>query len=96
MAKRFTRNIEDFTCINCGFKVRGTGYTDHCPKCLWGKHVDVNPGDRASDCGGMLEPIKTESNRKDIVIIYKCKKCGATKKNNSAAEDDKDLLFKLL
>ncbi|MFA6992594.1 MAG: RNHCP domain-containing protein, partial [Candidatus Gracilibacteria bacterium] len=42
MPKRFSRTIEDFVCEKCGAKVKGDGYTNHCPKCLWSKHVDIN------------------------------------------------------
>ena len=58
--KKFQRTIEDFTCEQCNFAVKGNGYTNHCPKCLWSKHVDVNPGDRAATCGGLMEPIGAE------------------------------------
>ena len=44
--KKFERNREDFTCNNCELFVQGDGYTDHCPSCLYSKHVDINPGDR--------------------------------------------------
>jgi len=95
-SKRFARKMENFTCEKCGAKVVGSGYTDHCPKCLWGKHVDVNPGDRLSECMGLLQPMRTEHNRNGFIIEYRCEKC-RTKKNFSAAEnDDKELLFKLL
>ena len=33
----FTKKIEDFTCDHCGYNVKGKGYTNHCPKCLWSK-----------------------------------------------------------
>ena len=29
--------------------MKGNGYTNHCPKCLWSKHVDINPGDRGAN-----------------------------------------------
>ena len=32
------KNKEDFICENCGAFVVGTGYTSHCPQCLWSKH----------------------------------------------------------
>src|SRR3954452_24116834 len=54
---RFTRTREDFTCGNCGAAVRGNGYTNHCPRCLWSRHVDVDPGDRAADCGALMRPV---------------------------------------
>jgi len=53
--------MEDFVCEVCGEKVIGNGVTDHCPKCLWGKHVDEEvPGDRASMCKGLMQPIRSE------------------------------------
>ena len=55
-ARSFQRRIENFVCEHCGEKVIGDGYTNHCPKCLWSKHVDVNPGDRMAHCGGMMKP----------------------------------------
>ena len=27
------------------------------PNCLYSLHVDVEPGDRESDCGGHMEPV---------------------------------------
>jgi hypothetical protein len=34
----------------------GTGHRDHCPSCLWSRHLDdERPGDRASECGGSTE-----------------------------------------
>jgi len=60
VGKKFQRQKEDFVCGECGTTVSGTGYTNHCPQCLWSMHVDVNPGDRAAACGGMMEPKKVE------------------------------------
>lgn len=68
-AKKFKRTKEDFIGESCGFKVRGDGYTNHCPNCLWGKHVDVNPGDRQSDCRGMMEPVGVEM-KKGALCYY--------------------------
>ncbi|WDF05905.1 RNHCP domain-containing protein [Shouchella hunanensis] len=31
-------------------------YRNHCPFCLYSKHQDIIPGDRASTCGGLMEP----------------------------------------
>ena len=97
-----TRNFividEEFICNNCGKKVPKLGYScrNHCPYCLHSLHVDVNPGDRAEACHGDLEPIGLEINKKKgYVIIFKCKKCGAIRKNKSAEDDDMDLIIKL-
>ena len=68
--KRFQKKVEDFVCERCGTFVKGTGYTDHCPKCLWSKHVDVNPGDRKSECLGTMEPIGVEVKSKEYIISF--------------------------
>lgn len=86
--KQFQRTVEDFTCEKCGHTVTGTGYTNHCPNCLWSKHVDVNPGDRQSNCGGLMEPVSIEQRRGGFVIVHRCQTCGHTKRNKTAADDD--------
>lgn len=96
--KQFTKRDEEFVCENCGKKVSKLGYTsrDHCPHCLYSKHVDNMPGDREAECRGLLKPIQVElDSKKGYVIIYKCEKCGAIRKNKSAIDDDMDLLIKL-
>lgn len=74
--KNFIRKREDFICEVCGEEVLGDGYTDHCPKCLWGKHVDEEvPGDRNSECGGLMRPIKALHEKGRFKIFYKCEEC---------------------
>ena len=87
--KLFTKNDSGFTCKNCGFEVLPLGYSsrNHCPRCLCSLHVDVNPGDRASDCGGIMDPISAEPDaKKGYIIIHKCRKCGAIRRNRAANE----------
>ncbi len=89
MEKRFKKNDSGFVCQNCGREVAPLGYSsrNHCPFCLHSLHVDINPGDRASDCGGLLEPISAEPDpKKGYIIISRCKKCGAIRRNKSAHE----------
>ena len=80
-----------FTCLNCGFEVppiAGSGCRNHCPRCLHSLHVDVNPGDRASDCGGLLVPIGvTNSGRKGWVVVSRCDSCGMIRRNKAALDD---------
>ena len=59
--KGFTKTVEDFNCAHCGAVVHGNGYTNHCPHCLYSRHVDNNPGDRLATCGGMMRPISDET-----------------------------------
>ncbi len=91
----FVRNVEDFVCERCGAKVTGTGYTNHCPKCLWSKHVDVDPGDRGASCGGMMEPTRIEGGTDDMRIIHRCIKCKFQRRQRVAVEDDGDALVRL-
>ena len=95
--KQFTRRIEDFDCGHCGAHVTGDGYTNHCPRCLWSKHVDINPGDRASTCGALMEPVGViiKGGGDDIVIIHQCVRCGHRKNNRQDVNDDVDVIIAL-
>jgi rubrerythrin len=95
MAKRFTKNVENFTCEHCDKRTTGTGFTNHCPNCLYSKHVDVNPGDRENLCGGMMRPVGLEIKRGNYVIIHRCQTCGFVKKNKTAPEDNLDAIIAL-
>lgn len=93
----FTEIDEEFICENCGKKVPKLGYScrNHCPYCLYSKHVDVNPGDRQEECHGLLKPIGLDINKKGYVIIFKCEKCGQIRRNKAAEDDDMDKIIKL-
>jgi hypothetical protein len=91
----FTKHVEDFTCEHCGTPVSGNGFTNHCPKCLWSKHVDITPGDRADDCLGMMEPITIEVEKGETIITHKCVECGYEKRNKTAENDSTDEIVKL-
>lgn len=93
--KKFSRTIEDFTCEHCGAMVHGNGYTNHCPECLWSKCVDINPGDRASTCGGMMRPIGIESSGDNFIITHKCEKCRKIARCKSAPDDNMDTIISL-
>ncbi len=87
--KKFIKNKEDFICEKCRKEVKGTGYTNHCPQCLYSKHVDVSPGDRANECGGLMKPIRVEGTGIDkMQIVHKCVKCAAEKNNKIQKDDD--------
>ncbi len=88
MDKKFQRRVEDFTCEHCSGKVEGNGYTNHCPKCLWSKHVDVNPGDRAASCNGMMKPMRIESEKGKQFIVQVCGRCSFMRRNEVQKQDD--------
>lgn len=92
---KFTRKRENFKCRNCGIEVLGSGYTNHCPKCLFSRHVDVAPGDRAEVCRGMMEPMGVEAKGGEYTIVHKCQNCGAVRRNKADEEDNFELILEL-
>lgn len=88
---------ETFVCENCKRNVTKLNYTarDHCPYCLYSKHVDINPGDRLNTCMGMLVPIDIEKFKDTYKIIYKCEKCGMIHKNIAANDDNMNKIIEL-
>lgn len=92
---RFTRRREDFSCLHCGEPVRGTGYTNHCPRCLWSRHVDIAPGDREADCGGAMQPVGALSEGDGFVVVQRCVTCGHIWRNRVAAGDDRNAVLAL-
>jgi len=96
--KRFTKIDEPFICEHCGKAVEPLGYTcrDHCPECLYSKHVDINPGDRAEECRGTLKPVGLEIDaKKGYMILYRCQKCGKMRKNKAAKDDNMEEIIRL-
>ena len=95
--KQFLMRDENFICEHCNNNVNRLGYTarDHCPNCLYSKHVDINPGDRANECKGLLKPIGIEKFKDTYKIIYKCEKCGQLHKNKMADDDNMNLIIEL-
>jgi len=104
MSSKFKRKIEDFVCEKCGTEVKGNGFTNHCPKCLWSKHVDIFPGDRAllrqgsagQACEGLMKPISASQNRGEWSIIHQCQKCDKEQKNKISKNDDFDEIVKIV
>lgn len=96
--KKFTMVDENFICEYCGKEVTKLKYTarDHCPYCLYSKHVDINPGDRKNECCGLLEPIDVEKFKNTFKIIYKCSKCHTYHKNIMAEDDNFEVLLNIM
>ena len=82
-----------FTCKVCGRLVTpenaGSGHRNHCPNCLSSLHLDVEPGDRAAGCGGIMEPVAVWVRRGgEWAVIHRCRRCGALSSNRVAADDN--------
>lgn len=87
------RCCETFTCKVCGRLVvpagAGSEHRNHCPNCLSSLHLDDQPGDRAADCGGIMEPVAVWVRRSgEWAIIHRCRRCGALHSNRIAADDN--------
>lgn len=83
---------EIFTCKNCGRQVvpagAGSDHRNHCPNCLHSLHLDLEPGDRAADCGGIMEPVAVWVRKNgEWAIIHRCRRCGSFSSNRVAADD---------
>jgi hypothetical protein len=89
----FIAREEAFICGHCEAPIEPLGkgtYRNHCPKCLWSKHVDdQGPGDRASLCQGLMKPTGLDHDgKRGWTIIHVCEKCGKKIVNKTAPDDD--------
>jgi DNA-directed RNA polymerase subunit RPC12/RpoP len=89
-----------FICGNCGRGVipaeYGTMNRNHCPECLWSRHVDLRTGDRMSVCRGLMEPIGVWiKDRDELSLIHRCVKCGYIRTNRIAGDDSRTQLMTL-
>ena len=92
---------EAFKCHNCkafiGMPPTGGRHRNHCPACLWSLHVDLKtPGDRASDCRSLMEPVGVLARRNgEQAVIHRCRGCGTERHCRVAADDNPLLAMKL-
>ena len=84
------RGNDAFTCLRCGVDVLPlvTGFRNHCPACLWSRHVDEVPGDRSQSCGGLMEPTELEGgDGSGWFLVHRCTTCGTLERNGTAEHD---------
>ncbi len=89
-----------FRCVHCRLDVPadapGTAHRNHCPHCLWSRHLDGDVGDRASECRSAMEPIGiTVRGDGEWVLIHRCSGCGTLRSNRTAGDDNPLLLLRL-
>ncbi len=101
MRKNFLPSGNDaFVCNYCGRNVEpltSGSYRNHCPFCLYGKHVDIIPGDRSETCQGLMQPVGVDhDSKKEWIIVYRCVKCGIVRRNKAALEDRQPDDFELI
>ena len=93
-----------FICAHCRITVvplTNGSYRNHCPHCLYSLHVDNVPGDRSSNCGGLMQPVGLiYHSKKGYQIRHRCIKCGAERVNriaeNTLQPDDLDVMLGLM
>lgn len=89
-----------FRCVHCKADVPtmavGTAHRNHCPLCLWSRHVDEKRGERDSDCLASMRPIGlTLKTGGELMVVHRCLKCGKTSTNRIAADDNAHTLLSL-
>lgn len=98
-----SRQDGDFQCKKCQIYVTsnplvsGVLNRNHCPCCLWSRHVDLfQPGDRLSACKSLMKPIgltlkrtrnKYGSEAGEIMLVHQCQACSFISINRIAADD---------
>ena len=98
------RQFGDFSCQHCqqpvsaDRRVSGVNHRNHCPYCLWSKHVDLHEsGDRLAACKGPMRPVGLTQKRRlkkyasqqpgELMLVHHCAGCGALSINRLAADD---------
>ena len=90
-----------FRCGYCHLDVstdaHGTAHRNHCPNCLWSRHLDDDtPGDRDARCGALMEPIAiTVRGDGEWVLVHRCGNCDVLHLNRSAGDDNPLILLRL-
>lgn len=90
--KDFKKHNTGFVCQVCKAQNEPASHSErnHCRVCLRSLHVDgETPGDRAGDCGGVMEPIRLEySGEKGYMIVHRCENCGKEHRNKTQEDDE--------
>ncbi|HXU24364.1 MAG TPA: RNHCP domain-containing protein [Tepidiformaceae bacterium] len=91
---------ESFRCVHCKERVAadvfGTAHRNHCPRCLWSRHLDDFPGDRKSSCKSGMEPAAvTVRSDGEWAIIHRCAGCAVLHENRIAGDDNVMVLMAL-
>lgn len=103
-----------FKCVHCGgwvtiSELMGTHHRNHCPFCLWSKHVDLEkPGDRKASCGAGMEPVGLTFKREgydkygrlrqgELMVIHHCtnEDCGKISINRIAGDDSPEAILRV-
>jgi hypothetical protein len=92
--------------VNAEPFVSGVQNRNHCPYCLWSRHLDLyKAGDRLAACKGQMEPVGLTLKRTrkkyvgpasgELMLIHRCVECGKVSINRIAADDAPEALFEV-
>jgi hypothetical protein len=104
------RGNKDFFCSHCHAYITsdplisGVQNRNHCPYCLWSRHLDLfKAGDRLSACRGLMQPVGLSIKKSykkyssptcgELMLVHRCRDCGNLSLNRIAADDDSDTIF---
>ena len=84
--------------VSCAPDVAGVQNRNHCPGCLWSRHLDWrSAGDRLSICQAAMRPIGLTTKRGrnkyarerdgELMLIHQCTACETVVINRIAADD---------
>lgn len=95
--RKFFRNKENFICKHCGIFVKGNGYTNHCPECLYSMHIDQNPGDRQEKCHGSMSPIDIlTKGGEPKSVVHQCQSCKLVRQNILSPLDSSQAIINVM
>jgi hypothetical protein len=93
------------TFVSCTTFLSGVVNRNHCPYCLWSRHLDlIKAGDRLAACKGKMKPVALtlkKSYKKygepagEIMLVHLCNDCGKISINRIAADDIAETIFEL-
>ncbi len=105
---------EGFKCSHCRGWVSksefiGTKHRNHCPTCLWSRHVDSQKaGDREASCGAGMKPVgltfkqagkdKYGKHRQgELMVVHRCSNddCGKISINRIAGDDNPETILEV-
>jgi hypothetical protein len=106
----FDPSLTGFKCGHCRVYISaelllsGVNNRNHCPYCLWSKHLDLyQAGDRLAACKSLMRPVglALKCTRKkygtqaagELMLVHLCIDCGKVSLNRFAADDDVDKVW---
>ena len=82
----------------------GVNNRNHCPYCLWSKHLDLyQAGDRLAACKSLMRPVGLAFKRTrkkyeavgELMLVHLCIECGRMSLNRIAADDNVEKVWEI-